>query len=644
MSGLAGINSFGAPVSNDVLARMLESLSRRGGEEEREARVRNGGFCFSTLYTDKESRHCRQPFVSAGQEVVLWNGRLDNRAELFGLLDGVVKGDLQQLSDVEIVWAAYLKWGEAFPVHLIGDFAVSVWDRSTGSTILARDHSGARSLYYFVDREILAWASDLNTLLEAMGECPGIEDEYVAGYLMFSQDLRLTPYKGVFAVQPAHVVKVDSKGTVTEKRFWGIDPEMEIRYSSDREYEDAFLELFSEAVSCRLRVDGGVLAELSGGLDSSSVVCMGDKMIRDGVARASYLETVSAVSDGSPTSSERAYIALVEKHRRRESHFILEDELPFLSPVLYPGRYGLINPLMNAELKHDGIVNVAREVGARVVLSGIGGDELVHSTNDPAPELSDLLASFRWRELNRRLRVWGPLLREPYGQLLWRCGVLPCLPRRLRGVVGGPAGGYFPDWFTPSFVDRFGLRKRSIGTKDLFGFRNPGGRARSASYLSAVLAVAVGYRQEVCPFDVAYPYLDRRFVEFMLAVPYQQLVRPGDSRSLMRRCLVGILPEKIRLRRGKGNPGETVCRAFAREWRHLSGLFRDPRVVALGYAEKPALDQALTRARHGYPQGTATLLATVSLEIWLREFERRGARGLGASDEGVLLPQCAAVT
>src|SRR4029077_376508 len=134
-----------------------------------------------------------------------------------------------------------------------------------------------------------------------------INDEYIADLLTRLPEPSQTPYKNVHAVPPGHAVTV-SNGQLRIRRFWGLDPNREIRYKTDPEYEEHFGHLFREAVRCRLRVDGPVWAELSGGLDSSSIVCMADQIIKSGETQASGLETVSFVYDEASKSDERKYI------------------------------------------------------------------------------------------------------------------------------------------------------------------------------------------------------------------------------------------------------------------------------------------------------------------------------------------------
>jgi asparagine synthase (glutamine-hydrolysing) len=117
--------------------------------------------------------------------------------------------------------------------------------------------------------------------------------------------------------------------------------------------------------------------------------------------------------------------------------------------------------------------------------------------------------------------------------------------------------------------------------------------------------------------------MHRPLVEFMQAIPFEQMLRPGENRSLMRRALRNVLPEKIARRKTKGQPTEGLCRAVSREWKTLRAFFADSRVCAYGYTDQAPLLNAIDRSRNGMEVFTGPLLTTISLELWLRALEKR---------------------
>jgi asparagine synthase (glutamine-hydrolysing) len=130
---------------------------------------------------------------------------------------------------------------------------------------------------------------------------------------------------------------------------------------------------------------------------------------------------------------------------------------------------------------------------------------------------------------------------------------------------------------------------------------------------------------------VSHPYLHRPLVEFLQAIPFEQRVRPGETRSLMRRALRDLVPRKILKRQGKSGPDEALFRALAREGARLQPIFESARVCAHGYTNAEALQTALERARHGCEIRSFAIIQTISLEFWLRSLERRVSTAKNAS-------------
>lgn len=624
LSAIGGIYLFGRrAVDKRYLGRLGALLSRRGVDGGADIVDGSVGFSYRAFHTNKESRSEVQPFKSKGGEILVWDGRLDNREDVSRLTGIRMSRGGRVVSDVELVMGLYERAGVEFLEGLVGEFALSLWDPHARRIILARDGSGVRSLYYWLGGEKFLWSSDLTALLEVSGGSLEIDEDHVAGFLSFGVDCGRTPYLGFNAVRPGHVVVVDHEGVVKGRRFWGLDPNAEIRLPNDRAYEEMFRELFTEAVACRLRADGPVVAELSGGLDSSSIVCMGHRLVEAGGVDAASLEMVSHVSDRCRSSDERKFIAYVEEHVGKRSSYLRQEDHPYLSPMPDNAHVSTINPYLTNCGYQIALKELLERHGARVLLSGIGGDELLHSVNDPAPELSDLLVRVRLLKLVGRVRVWAKLLREPYGRLLWHKAVLPALPLRLRASFKPEHRVYVPAWLNPDFVSRTGFRERNVGTKDVFGFRYPTGRDQSTGFLSVVNRISTGYYGEIAEHDVSYPFLHRPLVEFLCAIPFEQLLRPGESRSLMRRALFGILPEGTLKRRGKGDPSEVVGVWFERQWPKWRDLFESPRVVSYGFADGERLKQGLERARHGAVADGFLLTSILTLEVWLRLLEKR---------------------
>jgi asparagine synthase (glutamine-hydrolysing) len=622
MSAIGGIINFsGEPVDPELLMELGRSLDPYGPDGGFDVRRISVGMVHRAFHTNRESRRESQPLVQRDGLMLSWDGRLDNRGELISYLRDELNDDP---SDSFIVIQAYKKWGTAFFNRLIGDFAFSLWDPNLKTLFLARDPVGARPLFYCTAGEQLIWSSRLESLLLLPGQTLEIEDEYVAGYFTNRLTEGVTPYKNIYAVAAGSFLSARN-GEISLQRFWSLDPAKEIRYRTDQEYEEHFVQLFSEAVRARLRVDGPVWSDLSGGLDSSSIVCMADEILKKEAVQAHRLETVSAVFDQSPQSDERKFIRLVEEKRGREGHHFLESEYPMLLDRTSQSLRTIPNSLEMWSEYHKGVRRAMRKQGARVLLCGIGGDELLTAALDPSPELSDLVVQGRPRYLHQRVQVWSLALKQPYLQVLLDHALIPALPRQFRGWYKRHERERRLALFEQWFVKRFNLRDRLLGPVDCFGFKSPSARGQSIAFSSVRGVISSGYLLTWDPIEITYPFTHRPLVEFLQAIPATQWIRPGETRSLMRRALKGHLPPEIAKRKGKGSPAQATIRAAAREWPKMRALLDDSLVCARGYVNRTALKTLLDQPDFERNPNALSLIRISCLELWLRDLERRRA-------------------
>lgn len=575
----------------------------------------NVGILFHAFHTTRESRRETQPHTTASGAVVTWDGRLDNRAELIPRLRNVLTIDS---TDASIVAAAYEEWRRDCFGKLIGDWALSIWDAKARSLILAKDPIGTRHLYYSFDNNQVTWSTILDPLVLFAGRSFALNEEYIAGWLSFFPAAHLTPYVGIHSVSPSCFVLV-APGRHSVRNYWDFDPSKRIRYRTDGEYEEHFRTVFAESVQRRLRSDSPILAELSGGMDSSSIVCMADHLIARGATETPRLDTISYYDDSEPNLNERPYFTKVEEQRGRTGRHIdfgnreffrRETEIDGLT--LVPG----------ASCRPDRLAGEFTDCltsqGNRVVLSGIGGDEVTGGVPTPTPEIQDLIATASFRALARQLKVWALNQRKPWFHLFLDAA-REFLPAALLGV---PKDKRPAPWLNPAFVSRHRAALHGYESRvDLFG--------APPSFQENLVALDRLRRQiEGCvlpsepTYEKRYPYLDRGLLEFLYAIPRQQVVRPGQRRSLMRRALLGIVPEEVLNRKRKAYAARAPLAAISSEWASIAEISQYMVSASLGVVNQQSFLQFLQKARHGQPVPLVPLMRTLCLECWLRNLSQ----------------------
>src|SRR5712671_1995124 len=323
MSVLFGRWNFdGRPADRKYLGRSRGMLAPYGPDGGGIYIKDSVGILFRALHTNSESRIEAQPHIAPSAAVLTWDGRLDNRDGLVRELSNIAD---TRSTDVSIVAAAYEPWGAACFSKLLGDWALSIWNPRDRSLILAKDAIGTRHLYYSVEKEQVSWSTILDPLVLLAGKPFALEEEYIAGWLSFFPATHLTPYRGIRSVPPSSSVLIRA-GQHSICKYWDFDASNRVRYRSDVEYEEHFRAVFQESVRRRLRSDRPVLAELSGGMDSSSIVCMADTIIARGAAETPRLDTISWYDDSydhiEPDWNERTYFSKVEEKRHTTGYHI----------------------------------------------------------------------------------------------------------------------------------------------------------------------------------------------------------------------------------------------------------------------------------------------------------------------------------
>src|SRR5579872_1364683 len=382
-------NLEGRSLSSSLLEKADLLLSPYGPDGRNCYLLQGLSILYRPFHTDRQAKAETQPHVTKSGAILTWDGRLDNRQELIRQANA---GLDPESADAAIVAAAFDLWGpRSFPL-LIGDWALSVFHPQHRSLVLAKDVMGTRHLFYCLVAEEIRWSSVLDPLVLFRDRSLNLNKEYIAGWLGGFPAAHLTPYVDIKAVPPgSYVVLGDEKPSI--HRYWSFNSAKRTHYRHDEQYEEHFRSLFRQAVQRRLRADRPILAELSGGMDSSSIVCMADTVIETANVDIPRLETVSYYNDSEPNWNERPYFTKVEEQRGAVGCHIDVSSHPLCFD--YKDCSLAVTPLSHGQCAESSkqFAQSVRPQGYRVLLSGLGGDEVLGGVPTPVPELADLFAS-----------------------------------------------------------------------------------------------------------------------------------------------------------------------------------------------------------------------------------------------------------
>ena len=549
-------------------------------------------------------------------EVLHWDGRLDNRDDLLPRLRDSLQGNT---SNQAIAAAVYERWGTEGLVQLIGDWSLVLRDRINHTTVLASDFAGVRPLYYSVQAGRVLWSSQLQSVVEATG-ISELDEQYIAGFLTVGGYPNRTPYKGIYSVPPGHAVCVSAKGTSIQ-RFWELPVGDVIRYRSERQYEEQLRALFREAVAVRLQTEAPVLAELSGGLDSSSVVCMANQLVRSGEVTAPQ---ITGLSFTWPNSLDVPFINEVESHCGIAGVHISTNDVPLATET--QAGYSIPEPF---EPLRKSVAAVARKQNAKTILTGQNGDLVMGNWFDDSLQVSAYLRGFRIDRALEEALAWSKILRRPIYNVLWRA-VQAALPPSLTpaALYTEGDGSYAPKSIESSLLSRFSERTGLFNATSFFSNTWMQARPERRKYFYS-LSMALELRTLQVPeqlqhLDYTHPFAHRPLVEFLMTVPAEVLCRPGEPRKLMRSALTDLWPRKVRERRSKGSFGAPWKEAMRPVARRLLNT-RQLHVVDRNLVDRTSLRARLERLCAGLDCNEPQLRQIMLLELWLRN---RAAAGL----------------
>jgi asparagine synthase (glutamine-hydrolysing) len=548
-------NIDGRPAEPADIERMVHSIAHRGPDGYGVWSDGPIGMGHRMLWTTPECLHEKPPLVNETEELVITaDARIDNREELFFALD--LNGRPKETTgDTELILAAYERWGERCPEKLLGDFAFAIWDGRNRKIFCARDPFGIKPFFYYADGKTFQWSSEMETILENERKRKEPNIPLIILYLLNRFDEQEeTLFRNIYRLPPAHSMVLEN-GHLRKTRYWSINPQYLIRYRTDEEYADQFLELFIEAMKRRLRSFGPVGTLLSGGLDSSSIACIAKMILDERLVGDHGFEAYSILFDDL-ACDERSYIASVNNKWNIKSNFVSYEKMSSMIDVR--GRMkalGMSYPLSVMLLIPA--ISEARKNGARVLFHGVGGDDFLDLGFN---YLTDLFRNGKFGKLIEQLKMTKKRSsKTPFYFFVNYC-IKPCLPesikRSLKWIRELFFGQGIPWWIRSSLPDERTnerLRKKVNG----IGLRSYAKKINHEMFWHGWNGnVGIDGMERLCShfhIDSRFPLLDKRLVEFLFAVPNEQWGDCFQTKVILRNAMNGILPEAVRERKDKAD-------------------------------------------------------------------------------------------
>lgn len=605
----------------DDVGRMADAIVHRGPDDHGLFEDQNVILGMRRLsIIDLEGGH--QPIHNEDRTVwVVNNGEIYNYQRLRRML--IDRGHrFETHSDTEVIVHLYEEYGDDFLSHLEGMFGLALWDSRKRKLILARDRIGIKPVYFWRNGASIAFASEVKSIVTLPGFSVAVDEDALADYAGIGYAVAPnTIFKGVQKLAPATaLIWQDNQSSI--RQYWAPPTETDDTCSYEDWVEKARHEL-ERAVKDHMVSDVPVGAFLSGGIDSSAVVSL------MGGSSEQELTTYSIGYRGGQVAeyyNELPYARTVaENLGSKHCEIEVQPDVASLLPKLI---WHLEEPISDSAILTTYLVSELAAQSVKVILSGVGGDELFAGYNrylgdhyyhryrkvprwcrsHVMPRIASLLPSGRQNRLMDLSRYAKRFLhasemdwRERYQYYLAIASddVVDSLLSRATGANG------------------FGAAADSENANDellrLFRIDWQTQLAENLLLLTDKMSMAVSLECRV-------PFLDHRLVELASQIPARHKLPNGRLKGLLKDALAGVLPDSIINRRKRGF-GAPVGAWFKHELAPLRNELCGPRVISRrGLLDADTVAQICSAHDQGKEDYTDLLLVMMNFEIWARLF------------------------
>lgn len=511
------------------------------------------------------------------------------------------------LSDTELVRHACEKWGNLFLSHLDGDFSFVLYDFEKKYYFCARDPLGIKALYFTKIEDGYKFSSDIDDLLTFpnVQKKPNLKSMRTMLY-KGTVDYTDTMYEGIYRLPPGHFMTIkDGKEQI--ERYW-YPEKIKIDYSlTEDEAAKKLNELFSKAVDKRVSNLEETAFEVSGGLDSSSIVSLLSQN-----TNPYNIDSFSMDFRGLKCDEGEYIDSILEKyplHHQKISAGNLNYQQIYSLEHLYTMSPNW--PITLTFAMSLPMIEKMKKDGKKVIITGQGGDHLFTGT---PYVLYDLFRRFKFLALYRELKVffkpWNvikayivkPLLGENNVNLIKRL-------LRKRDI-------------NPFLVDNTEIKDLS----QIVGVKNPAYKNDldmiTASAQSTIMDGNLFHcAEKYFGIEYRHPYFDLELVEFALSLPPEMKYKQRTIKWILRKAMDGILPDKIRDRKDKAEFSELITQQI--DAIDIGALLDDPYIVKLGLIEQSLIDKYRKEYEDKTIKYIVILWTIINMEYWYRyNFEK----------------------
>lgn len=629
MCGIAGIYNLDKnDVDGKMIKRMTDIMAHRGPDDEGFYVKKNVGLGHRRLSIIDLSESGHQPMCNEDKTVwITYNGEVYNYIELRKELER--SGHLfNSRTDTEVIIHAYEEWGEKCLDRFNGMFSFAIWDEKKEQLFCARDRFGVKPFYYYFNGKSFVFASEIKAINALSFFKLKPNDKIIYDYLAFgiTDHTDETFFNDIKSLYPGSLLFVKKNGLFIEKYYkYDINSDLgKFSVKKNKTYAERILELLQDSIRLRLRSDVSMGSCLSGGLDSSAIVCLSNGILFNDTERKNNIvdqDTFSSCFEDE-RFDERKYISRIIEYTKARPNYVFpssEELMREINDLLWYQEEPFASTSIYAQWN---IMKIVKKRNIKVLLDGQGADEVFAGYHLYfGPYFNQLLLDFRLRQLVKEIKDARDNSQESLKMLLSfpfkDLGM--ALPATLRTEVKrGILLEYkllsldfykkhkYIENLTVLEKSRTNLSKRLW--QDLNGLR-----------LSALLRYE-DKNSMAFSIETRLPFLDYRLVEFMFSLPACYKIHGGWTKNLLRESLKGRVPEEIRLRKDKMGFVTSEYIWLRNNRKFIEDLFRSKDFRSGNYVNPETVIFNIDKMLYAHEVGISVLWRFINLELWMRKF------------------------
>lgn len=551
MSGIFGIfNRNGKAIDKKMAKDMMKVMSRWDPDENALWIDGSVAFGHAMLWNTPESKYEHLP-LQKDVFILTMDARIDNRDELAKEVK-LPDRPMSEIGDSEFILAAYRKWGDECSKYLLGDFAFVIWDEKKRELFCARDQVGIKSLFFYLTDDEFIFSNDIETLLSVDVIPNDLDKNSLAFFIKSSlfHPKSETFFESIKKLLPATQMII-SENEITKTTYWTLENSPEIRYDTFDEYVNHLKKIYNNALEVRLRSESNIVSHMSGGIDSSPIAVLASRKLRE---RQKPLHTFNWIDI--PTDEDRYEYEAWKFSRRiaaNEENIIHEE---FRIDPAYKAHciksHNILTQGVTYFWEENYIQDEMNKMGARVMLSGWGGDELISYNGYSYIEGLFSQGNF--------IRALGYLIKEKkYSDYSWKQLIKRVVKiqfshftekiQKLKNYKNRKTSSpntenneykYYKNKYSSFLKKHKDIRmNRGKGVRNnqlsMYNFGHLQHRIESWALMG--LSKKIEYR---------YPLLDKRIIEFTVGIP-EEMFFPikGKERPLIKKAISHLLPADI---------------------------------------------------------------------------------------------------